>query len=473
MRNSNKWVRALAATVGIVALTAGAGAIGFDATISINRAANSPTFTVQYSGANAALVELRLNGVSLGTRSVASTRESGEANFSIDLRSLQDGDNTIEVYLLDKTGKIVGTERSIISAEQGSASMITIASPKMGATVQGPVEIKVGFGQQMRNSYVSFFIDNQFKSMTNNAPFNYVWDTMGESNGWHELEAWLVDENSSTFKTRKVRVFVNNPGGRTDRTTAPLVAPTIKPVVKPIAKPVPTLPKVSPSIATAAPLALATAPANVVPMLAGDPQGLKPIALPKATLSGPKALVPAVKAVTVPTVKPAVAPVARPVIEVRPAVKPALATVPRVTLPRMNNVAGATGLLRITQGTRLPNMGSLMVSLNGKPVKFDVQPRVQDNIPLTPFRHLIEKAGGKVKWEHLLKQINALADGKEIYLQIGDANAKIGGKEIALEKAPFIENGRTIVPISFIEQALNVTIEYDAESGRVLITSKK
>lgn len=471
MRNRNKWVRALAATVGIATLTAGAGAIGFDATISINRAANSPTFTVQYSGANAALVELRINGVSLGTRSVSMSRESGEVNFNIDLRSLQDGDNTLEVYLLDKSGKIIGTEKSIVSAEQGSASMITIASPKMGATVQGPVEIKVGFGQQMRNSYVSFFIDNQFKSMTNNAPFNYVWDTLGESNGWHELEAWLVDENSSTFKTRKVRVFVNNPGGRTDRVTVPTVKPI--PTVKPTVAPTPQLPKVSPSIATVAPLPRISAPANVVPMLAGDPTGLKPTVLPKATASGAKALVPSVKPIQVATPRPVVKPITRPVIEIRPAAKPALAVTPKVTLPRMNNVTTSTSLMRITQGTRLPNMAALMVSLNGKPVKFDVQPRIQDNIPLTPFRHLIEKAGGKVKWEHLLKQIDAIADGREIYLRIGDANAKIGGQEISLEKAPFIENGRTIVPISFIEQALNVNIEYDAESGRVLITSKK
>jgi hypothetical protein len=41
-----------------------------------------------------------------------------------------------------------------------------------------------------------------------------------------------------------------------------------------------------------------------------------------------------------------------------------------------------------------------------------------------------------------------------------------------METAPYIDRGRTIVPLSFIDDALNVNVDYDKETGHVLITSK-
>ncbi len=92
----------------------------------------------------------------------------------------------------------------------------------MGATVQGPVQLTVGFNKELKNTYVSFFIDNQFKSMSNTPPFGYLWDTTRDANGWHEVEAWAVDDTSVTYKTRRVKVFVNNPGGQTPRHFGPV-----------------------------------------------------------------------------------------------------------------------------------------------------------------------------------------------------------------------------------------------------------
>jgi hypothetical protein len=36
-----------------------------------------------------------------------------------------------------------------------------------------------------------------------------------------------------------------------------------------------------------------------------------------------------------------------------------------------------------------------------------------------------------------------------------------------------LERGRTIVPLSFIRDSLNVEVEYDPSTGHVLITTKK
>ncbi|HVT12399.1 MAG TPA: stalk domain-containing protein [Fimbriimonadaceae bacterium] len=404
----------------------------FDGQITIDRALNSPTLTVRYANANAALVELRVNGESIATRSVSSAKSSGETTFTLNLSSLAAGDNKVEIRLFDKAGKLLATETTTVTAEN-SQSPVFLTNPKMGATLQGNVDIKVGFGQQMKNSYVSFFIDNQFKSISNVPPYEFTWDTRGDSNGWHEVEAWVVDESSATYKTRKVRVFVQNPGGRTDR---PGVSePVAKPVVAPVAKPI-----------------LAETTANALHLTVGGSTSTKPATLKPSISSGPKEMLPTGKRLMTKVQKP---------------------------LPPTNAIhnavaAAGAGVVSITRGARLPSVGAFAIVYNTQFVDFDVQPRVtEDGIPLTPLRYLLEKAGGKVDWQNNLKNVSAKADGHDIFLHIGDSFAQINKQRIELERPSFIDRGRTIVPLSFMRDALNVNIDYDKATGHVLITSIK
>ncbi len=413
---------------GLAILSVVAQAAPLNAQIVIDRALNSPTLTIRYTNASAALVELRVNGESVATRNLAAERSSGETSFSLTLANLRSGDNDIEVRLFDVSGKLLGTQRTSIQADE-SKGPVYFTNPKMGATIIGPVEIKVGFAAQMKNSYVSFFIDNQFKSISNVAPFSYVWDSTLETNGWHELEAWLVDDTSATYKTRKVRIFINNPSGHSPRLN--LEKPTPKPTAKPA---------VSTGEWTLNPIKVS---------IAGT-VGTKPAQFASSVPTGPKAMVPTGKRL--------------------------IASKMDQKLPPMsvtNRITSASSMVRITKGQRLPNIGAFTVVFNTQFVNFDVQPRVENGVPLTPFRHLIEKAGGMVLWEHLKKNVDAKADGHNISLHIGDAFANINKHRVELEHKSFIDSGRTIVPLSFMRDALNVNIEFDKATNHVLITSSK
>src|SRR5688572_11015341 len=161
---SKGWVNRLFAVAGLALAGSAANAfLSDEAKILIDRALSSPTITVRYSGAHAVLAELRVNGVSYGTRSLSGAKASGETNFTLDLRSLQPGDNEIEIRLFNKAGKLVGSQKQQVAADSPSDAPVFIRAPKMGGTVQGPVEIKVGFGRELKNSYVSFFVDSQFR----------------------------------------------------------------------------------------------------------------------------------------------------------------------------------------------------------------------------------------------------------------------------------------------------------------------
>lgn len=445
---------------GLAVLSVVASGFTFDVKIAIDRALNSPTLTVRYSGANVALVELKLNGESLGTRSVSSTKSAGETNFNINLSTLNDGDNVIEVCLFDKNGKLVGTEKSTVTADNGANSPIFLSAPKVGQTVQGPLEIKVGFGRELKSSYVSFFVDNQFKAMMNVPPFNYIWDTAREANGWHEVEAWVVDDSSMTMKTRKVKVFVNNPGGQTTRVTTPVnnggtpTNPTTNNLSLGNASGLKTTVKANTTTAVdkgnkaTTPSSTGTFALNSTDTTVGTLSGTKPTTKGGSTASGPKFLTPTGNRL-------------------------AMNTSGSKAIAAASNLIGGVGKIAITKGQRIPNIGALVLTYNKQPIDFDVAPRVENGIPLTPIRHLLEKAGGDVKWKEFEKAVLAKAQGREIYIAIGNKDAKIDGQTVEMEVAPFIDHGRTVVPLSFIRETLNVEIEYDKATGHVLITPIK
>jgi hypothetical protein len=421
---------------GLAIMAVAAQAFIFDGQIKIDRALNSPTLTIRYTNANAALVELRVNGESVATRTVNANRNSGETTFSLSSASLNAGDNSVEIRLFDKSGKLLASETTTVTTET-TQGPIYLTNPKMGATIKGNVNIKVGFGRDMKNSYVSFFIDNQFKSISNVPPFEFNWDTTRDTNGWHEVEAWVVDETSATFKTKKIRVFVQNAGGRTDRITQPETADPAKATAPtpPVAAPKPPVGELV---------------VNNIVATVGSPTGTKPAIGTASTSSGPKEMLPTGKRLAKPAGEK---------IALKPTEKP---------------ITPKTATISITKGQKLPPIGSFAIVFNTQFVNFDVQPRVtSEGIPLTPFRHLIEKAGGKVDWENKAKNVTAEADGRNIFIHIGDSFALIDKKKFDLEIASFIEQGRTIVPLSFMRDALDVNIDYDKATGHVLITNAK
>lgn len=480
-----------------IGLSAVSSAI-LDTDILIQRALNSPDFSIKYSGANAAMVELRLNGVSIGTKQTSPLKSSGEATFTLDLTALNDGDNVVEVRLYDKGGRLIGTQRMNIFADDGTPSPVKLQGLKQGQTVQGTIEIQAGFGRELRNAYVSFFVDEQFKAMTNTTPYSFIWDTIGETNGWHEVEAWVVDEKSTTFKTRKIRVYVNNPGGRTDRRINPVVPNAVPQVpikttsaIKAAGNAVKVLP-VKP-VATAKPVVAVKAVTTPVKAAVPVTTTVKAVAATVKTKAPIKGVAPVTKAInsakttSIPNLEVATNGL-RAITSASVGFKPAIVTpqtagaklvTPKVKVSNQINVsssittAKALDRIKIAYGTKLPVSGKYSIKLDGKAVEFDVQPWIEAGVPLSPLRHLLEAKSGKVDWEHLTKTFFGEVNGKKVVVKIGGRTASIDDLDVQLEREAFIEKGRTIVPLSFVGELLQVDVQYDPSTGHVLITSVK
>lgn len=469
------------ALAGAAALSAGSFAFAFDAEILIQRALNSPTLTVKYDGANASLVELRINGESFATRAVASKETKGTVEFTVTVTDLKDGDNEVEIRLYDKTGKVLSSQKQNISTDQGNKGPVYITGPKQGETVKGPVEIKIGFGKELKNAFVSFFIDGDHKDIKNTPPYNYVWDTQKESNGWHTVEAWVVDELTNTYKSKQVRVFVNNPGGRTNRTGLGGGEAVVSKGTS-IATIEDTNVKIKGSemavAATTAPVGVSTPKVSAVKVTEAK---TLPVVKTTVNATAPAAATSKLQPTTTkvsPKIDDKVANLKSPVVDggIPMGNLNMVPTGARVARPYgLPNFAAeaATKVLSIDKGFRMEGVNTFSVLYNGRFVEFDVQPRVDEGIPMTPFRHLIEKAGGMVEWLKSAKEVNASADGLKIWFKVGDANAKVNDQAFKLEMAPYIDRGRTIVPLTFMRDALKVNIDFDPSTGHVLITKQE
>ncbi|MEZ5162881.1 MAG: copper amine oxidase N-terminal domain-containing protein [Fimbriimonadaceae bacterium] len=117
-------------------------------------------------------------------------------------------------------------------------------------------------------------------------------------------------------------------------------------------------------------------------------------------------------------------------------------------------------------------MDSMPIYMNGEMVNFDVNPRVTNGVA-SLLRHLFEHNGGKVKWDHEKKMVQGLDEALSISFTIGDPTARVNGNSMLMEMAPFIERGRSIIPLSFFSQALNVDVQFDPATGHVLILNAK
>lgn len=110
-----------------------------------------------------------------------------------------------------------------------------------------------------------------------------------------------------------------------------------------------------------------------------------------------------------------------------------------------------------------PEQGPMfIVSLEDDIVEFeDVQPIIKDSRTLVPFRAILEKAGAKVDWNQEAKKVTAELDGKKIEMTIGQKKIMVDGKEVELDVAPMIKEGRTLIPLRGMFENLGFEVEYE------------
>ncbi|MCW3054712.1 MAG: Copper amine oxidase N-terminal domain [Chthonomonadales bacterium] len=149
------------------------------------------------------------------------------------------------------------------------------------------------------------------------------------------------------------------------------------------------------------------------------------------------------------------------------------APVPAIKLDGMRRIAQAPRAYVGSRSMHNTHVKTFDVAFDNTQIAFDVPPRIENGMPLAPFRAIFEHSGGTVKWYGESKTVRAINNSKEIEIHIGDKEAMVNNEKVKLDAKAYIDRGRTIVPLSFVKDAMDVKVTYDAKTGHVLIESNK
>jgi len=152
------------------------------------------------------------------------------------------------------------------------------------------------------------------------------------------------------------------------------------------------------------------------------------------------------------------------------------------THPVKLDVAAPSGFIhhRVMVHTAAPATESLMrakgqmkVMFNHTTLRLDRPITPQGGVMFAPLRQIFEYEGGSLTWDRKTGEVHATSGSKDIRLKIGDSTANVNNKKDKLELAPYLDEGRTMVPLSFLPMALDVNVQFDPKSGHLLISSKE
>jgi hypothetical protein len=91
----------------------------------------------------------------------------------------------------------------------------------------------------------------------------------------------------------------------------------------------------------------------------------------------------------------------------------------------------------------------------------DAQPIIVDGRTLVPIRSVAEVLGAQVNWEDSTQTVLINKDDKHIELTIGSKSPTVNGSPVNLDAPAVIINGRTMVPLRFVSEALGAKVVWD------------
>jgi len=109
--------------------------------------------------------------------------------------------------------------------------------------------------------------------------------------------------------------------------------------------------------------------------------------------------------------------------------------------------------------------------INGVDVDCDVPPLLIKGRTLVPVRVVSEYLGATVGWDPANQRVDVEMPGRKVVLTIGSAEASVDGKTVELDSPACVVDGRTMVPIRFVSEALGAVVSWDGVTRTVTVES--
>jgi hypothetical protein len=115
---------------------------------------------------------------------------------------------------------------------------------------------------------------------------------------------------------------------------------------------------------------------------------------------------------------------------------------------------------------------AIRVKVNGSEVNFGGgEPVEADGRILVPMRGVFEALGAEVKYDGETQMIHAVRGATTIALRPGDESAQVNGETRQLESPAQVVNGTAVVPLRFVSEALGAKVKWNPETFEVIVST--
>lgn len=130
----------------------------------------------------------------------------------------------------------------------------------------------------------------------------------------------------------------------------------------------------------------------------------------------------------------------------------------------------ALGLVLIISPMVLAN--SVNILINGTYVKEDLS-ETKNSRTYVPLRLVSENLGFDVSYKSENEEVQISKEGLDLILYLNKDQGLLNGKALKLSEAPYLKEGRTMVPLRFLAENLGLDIAWNQKSQTVIVEEKE
>jgi len=152
-----------------------------------------------------------------------------------------------------------------------------------------------------------------------------------------------------------------------------------------------------------------------------------------------------------------------------PASHSSLAMLPKGELP--SSPAGTTRPDLPQLAVVESKVKDIAVVFDGQALELRSTPETLNGITTGPLRELFEHTDGVLYWFPITKEVRAINATTDVHLTIGNPEIDVNGMTRRVDLAPYVKRGRTMLPLQFIADTLDLTITYNPATQQIVVTS--
>lgn len=116
---------------------------------------------------------------------------------------------------------------------------------------------------------------------------------------------------------------------------------------------------------------------------------------------------------------------------------------------------------------------NISVFVDGQQINFDVPPQIIDGRTMVPIRAIFEAIGAAVSWDSATQTATAIKNNTTVKMSPSNTAVLINDTSVPMDTSPVIIDGRTLAPARYAAESFGYTVTWDAQTKSVIISSSE